>query len=196
MLNTCTNNLQIIVTGSQRGGTTATAVVIRSLGIAFPNGDDLHEDAMLFANMIDENWDEMKSTIASYNNAHMAWGWKYPSITRFPTKLAAALPLFSNPVIIHVWRDVFSVATHRMKHNQETSLNQELKRLQKELENQIASIEHCETVCPVLHVSYEKLITYPVEQVLRIQSFLKIQGDISNAVSYIKPGQYQSWPTK
>lgn len=183
--------MTIIVTGSQRGGTTAVAGVIRSLDVIFPDADDLHETVSLFDHFIEERWDQMKQQIATYDAEHATWGWKYPSITRFPSKLTAALPLFSNPRIIHVWRDALSVATRRMQHNKETTLNFELKRLNKEMENQIASIEQCN--CPILHVSYEKLITYPSEQVARIQSFIGVAGDVSKAISYIKPGQYQPW---
>lgn len=187
--------MTIIVTGSQRGGTTAVAGAVRCLGIEFPNSDNSHENVDLFSALIDEDWQKLQSLIASYSNEHDQWGWKYPSITRFPKKAEVGLAMFPNLKIIHVWRDVYSVATHRLKHMPDSTVEAQLKRLHAELGNQLETIDLCKDKHSILHVSYEKLITYPNEQIERIQKYIGTKNtNIAKAVNYIKPGKYQSWP--
>jgi len=182
-----TNNQRtFLIFGVNRGGTTATAGAIRRLGVFL--GDDIggNLEDKLFRKRL--GLGSLRSTITHRNADHDVWGWKHPHPHQYIDDL---LPDLRNPRLILVTRDLTANTLGVSSWDREKvdkALSMYLTQTQKNAD----LIQRAD--CPVLLVSYEKLLIKP-EFVLRdIAHFCGLKPSasmIDHAVDFIQPGSYQ-----
>lgn len=173
----------VVVFGMPRGGTTMVAGICQRCGIDM--GSNLPK------NLEDQDFvykpkEHMIDAIAARNASKLVWGWKFPRASKYLPRLEKNI---RNPLFIVVWRDALSVATRGILKSGEIT-----KSLQLAHGIQTQNLAFVTTTsAPVLHVSYEKSIRYPVELAEDIQQFTGIHQplDKDELIAFAAPGSYK-----
>lgn len=174
-----------VIFGSPRGGTTAVAGCVRTMGIFL--GDHLPrnlEDRELVLKARDK-----AAAVARRNATHDVWGWKYPSITRY---LPDLLDDLRNPRFICVTRDVTANTSAKLKRHPQLEKGQTLLNTYRSVKANMDLIFDRE--CPTLFISYEKLLLNPDAAIADLAGFLAVPVPVEareRALNFIEPGRYQ-----
>lgn len=175
----------LIVLGAPRGGTTMAAGCLHHLGV--PMGDSagpvVFEDQVIGKSLDRGDLRGFRLAIANMNASYPVWGWKRPSAFRHLDLVAAE---FREPYFIAIFRDPVAVALREhisMRFDPTPALEVTL-----ETYSTIARFLS-ETNRPVLAVSYEKALRYPLHFVEALVGFV---GPVSNesidaALAFIDP---------
>ncbi|MFY0659091.1 MAG: hypothetical protein JXR15_01265 [Shimia sp.] len=175
-----------LIFGVNRGGTTATAGAIRRLGVFL--GDDIggNLEDRLFRKRF--GLDAIRATVADRNANFGIWGWKHPHPHQYIDDL---LPDLRNPRLILVTRDLTANTLGVSSWDRE-EVDKGLALYLAQTRKNVELIQRAD--CPVLLVSYEKLLVKP-ELVLRdISHFCGLTpsaSKLAHAADFIQPGAYQ-----
>lgn len=148
----------IVVTGVARSGTSLVAAVLRAAGLHM--GDLVHdvvnEDAQMLEIVQSRDMTLLRALIQQRNAKHASWGFKIPNLhahMRYDS-----LALFRNPHLVVVYRDPVAVAVRN-------SLSEHTDQLDGLLAAsgamQAMTRFAQQTGCPLLLLSYEKIIGFP-----------------------------------
>lgn len=159
------------IIGATQGGTSATAAVVKELGLPLDGLARCLDDAELFGPV-----SFPEEVVARRNGQYGNWAWKYP-IAYLPEEYPV---LAHTDKLIVVWRDPIARAVHRRDLN---APNQTIFDEWFELADTFKRIKQ-----PHLHVSYEKLLTKPEESVRTIADFLGVPYKQSavKAIDHVK----------
>lgn len=149
----------LIVLGAPRGGTSALAGALHSMGIYMGRGAAAPVfESLALANAIErDERDTVRELVASFNSEHPLWAFKRPGFTRFVSQFH---DVFRNPIYLVILRDPVATANRsyisgRLKVNY-------LKKLRRVLTVYGEVIDFVEqSGAPTLFVSYEKLLQDP-----------------------------------
>jgi len=180
------NHRTFLIFGVNRGGTTATAGALRRLGIFL--GDDIggNLEDRLFRKRL--GLDAIRATVADRNASYDVWGWKHPHPHLYIDEL---LPDLRNPRLILVTRDLTANTAGVSSWDQE-EVNKALAMYLRQTQKNSDLIRRVN--CPVLLVSYEKLLVKPVPVIRDLAHFCGLKPSsaaIAHALDFIKPGSYQ-----
>ncbi len=173
--------------GVARGGTSAVAGVMQRLGLFI--GDDLpnnYEDPHFTGG---KTAVKMKETIASRNEDHAIWGWKFPGASNYLEQL---MPSLVNPHLIIVHRDMVATMKAHMrwhKRSQHLAVHEIL------MQHQRNWFLAERWRVPTALVSYEKAILTPDVFVNELADFLGYPGPgksrMPEFVDFLVPGSYK-----
>ncbi|WP_412553411.1 hypothetical protein [Shimia sp. MIT1388] len=175
-----------LIFGVNRGGTTATAGALRRLGVFL--GDDIggNLEDKLFRKRL--GLDAIRATVAGRNESHDVWGWKHPHPHQYLDDL---LPDLRNPRLILVTRDLTANTSGVSSWDRE-EVDKALAMYLTQTQKNADLIRRVD--CPVLLVSYEKLLVKP-DLVLRDMAHFcgltPSSSAFAHAVDFIQPGSYQ-----
>jgi hypothetical protein len=177
----------IIVVGLPRSGTSMVASVMKTLGVFVGQQIDnaVFEDREIAAAIDSETIDRFAEIVAARNTAHRIWGFKRPEAYRQLDRLCAAC---RNPRVIVSFRDILAIALRNKISMQMDTLAQ-LPQLVSQYQALVAAIRH--TSLPVLLISYEKSLQFPVETATEIASFCGVEASatlINSAATIIENG--------
>jgi hypothetical protein len=158
----------IIVTGLRRSGTSLVAAMLREAGIFMGSeiNDIVHEDEQIAGVMISGDVDALQRIIRDRDADYLTWGFKLPMLSDSigPDQIA----LFNNPHLIVPFRDPLAVSARNAMSDYQEPM-QALRNSVRELDALITFIE--QLACPVLLLSYEKMLAFPSDQVDAITGF-------------------------
>jgi hypothetical protein len=182
----------IVVFGTERGGTSPIAGIVRGLGVYM--GDNLegnNEDPLFMHKPVSR----LKEVIRLRNSSHAVWGWKFP-------KAAQQLPLYlkslRNPHLIIVSRDPVAIALGNQRWNgPEMAKNFRFALNEAAVYNmQNIGLALAANV-PTLLVSYEKFRGNFEDTIDMVASFLDIikpEGELrSRLVQYVSAPGYKKF---
>lgn len=172
--------------GAVRGGTSAVAGAMRQLGVFM--GDDVphnHEDQEFIAR---GNPHRLKM-ISARNGTHDVWGWKDPNAAMY---LNALVQQLRSPHYVIVFRDAVATAQgHARWHSREAKFA--ISDIIVSQHRNILFALYCNAPC--LLVSYERLITKPLEFADELAAFLGVPAPAGEArdklVEFLAPGAYK-----
>lgn len=152
----------IIVTGLDRGGTSAVAGLLRIIGIDMGENIDVltHEDNWASKYFTDEGEDLIKK-----RNKKNIWGFKLPNMINELDKLER----FRSPLVILVTRDPLASASFKEDKLERESFLDEIKKRTLRLAEMFEKVVKKERY---LLVSYEKLIIDKEKQIRKILDFI------------------------
>jgi hypothetical protein len=148
----------IVVTGVARSGTSMVAAALRAAGLHM--GDFVHsvvnEDAQMLEIVRSHDMGLLRSLIRERNLKHSIWGFKVPNLhahLRYDS-----LDLFRNPHLVVVYRDPVAVA-----------MRNSLSEHTEQLDGVLAASGAMQAMtrfaqqagCPLLLLSYEKIVGFP-----------------------------------
>lgn len=161
----------IIVTGVGRSGTSMVAAALLELKVYMGSGLDssVFEDVRLANALESDNVEELRTLIATNNQAHSTWGFKRPKAF---AKVEKLVPELRNPRIVMTLRDPAAIAVRNSK-----SAYHDLWRgvhiAAKLTRAALAALDNVN--CPVLLVSYEKAMTNRAAFLQRLAIFCGLQ---------------------
>ena len=164
------NHATLAVVGLTRSGTSMLSALLQELGVFMGNAVDsaVYEDIEV-ARFIDAgDFAGLKAFIAKRNAQHAVWGFKRPNAYKVLPEL---VPLMRKPRIIVMFRDVLAIAM-RNHVSMQMDVIPALPRYVEEYGQLVRNIAGLK--CPMLLVSYEKFIQFPVESVERAAAFAGI----------------------
>lgn len=198
--------MTVCVLGAPRGGTSAVAGVIRSLGIFFGSEiDDASNEDLDFrvhngnrAIFSSPNLQRERSEFISHsielvkarNRERSVWGWKDPIAAEYIDDIAGDL---RNPHFVLVFRDIAAISQREAIAERASDSG----KIASYMLNAQSLYEKCirfvsKNRHPAISVSYERFLRYPSEGARSIAEFLGYSGrdlavvaDFAN--SYIKP---------
>jgi len=172
--------------GVSRGGTSAVAGVMQRLGVYI--GQDLpnnYEDP----DFVGKPAPKMKETIAARNDAHLIWGWKFPSAANYLENL---IPSLVNPHFIIVHRDMVATMKAHMRWHKRTHQFAVHEILLQQQRNWYLA-ERWQV--PTALVSYEKAILEPRIFVKEMAGFLGLPVPDAEGMDamadFLRPGSYK-----
>lgn len=172
--------------GVPRGGTTAVAGVVQTLGV--PLGENLP------SNLEDPDFAThqtlSRDVIASRNAARDVWGWKFPNATLY---LEAAMADLRVPHFIVVTRDATANASAIARYQKNFTKERALREAAAITRRNLDFVMRHEK--PTLFVSYEKLVVEPRKSVQEIADFLSVGSPaeaIEAAAQFVSPGRYRA----
>jgi hypothetical protein len=161
----------LIVAGLPRSGTSMVAAILLDLGVFMGERIDsaVFEDVDLAAAVESGQRDALSQIITRRNAAHRIWGFKRPEAYKHLERLCAAC---RNPRIIVIFRDILAIA---VRNNIAMQLDPvpALPRLLDDYQALLGALERVRI--PMLLLSYEKCVQFPVETVREIASFAGIE---------------------
>lgn len=193
----------IVVVGLARGGTSAVACSLASLGIHM--GDEAKEptfeDSKIISTIPSKGklllgaraWDNFATIASQYSEDNQLWGLKYPSIHNHLFKINTIL---NNPRYIFVYRDVFATSSRRS--TVDSSVDQ-LESMENCLRLYNQTINFIRKEKPIaLHLSYEKILTNTKKYAEVLSTFCNQSPSeeiIKKLTSSIMPSpeSYRSW---
>jgi hypothetical protein len=104
-----TQGTAIIIVGVNRGGTSAVAASLNSLGIFLGDfwQEPNYEDIILAKAFRNGSWKTFENKISEYEDKHRIFGWKLPDVTQ---KLFKINRIIKNPKYIFIFRDICSIS--------------------------------------------------------------------------------------
>jgi hypothetical protein len=186
--------MAIVIIGVNRGGTSAVASSLNSLGISLGEASyaPIHEDMALAKAYRGKNWNEFKRIVGAYDEKYGEWAWKLPDAVN---GLKNTAKLFDKPKYIFVFRDLFAIASRKaeaLDQDQLTSMKKAIRSYQRVL--QFVAKKKPDH----LLVSYEKLLVNPAQYAATLLEFLgyENQGEliqnVCGAIS-LSPKDYLQW---
>ena len=165
------NETTLIVAGLPRSGTSMVAAILLDLGVFMGERIDgaVFEDVDLAAAVESGQRDALSQIIARRNAAHRLWGFKRPEAYKHLDRLCAAC---RNPRIIVIFRDILAIAVRNSIAMQLDPVPS-LPRLLGDYQTLLGALEGVRV--PMLLLSYEKCVQFPVETVREIASFAGIE---------------------
>ena len=160
----------LAVVGLTRSGTSMLSALLQELGVFMGDAVDkaVYEDVEV-ARFIDAgDFAGLKAFIAKRNAQHAVWGFKRPNAYKV---LAELVPLMRKPRVIVMFRDVLAIAM-RNHVSMQMDVIPALPRYVEEYSHLVQNIAGLK--CPMLLVSYEKFMQFPVESVERAAAFAGI----------------------
>ena len=164
----------LIVTGVARSGTSLIATLLKEIGVYMGDFLDgvVNEDPRLYEVLRQGDAAALQDIIRLRNSGHDQWGFKIPNLNAF-LKLSD-LALFRNPHLIVIYRDPVAVAVRN-------GLSEHFNVLDSMLNTTIATYGLAQFVhranCPVLLLSYEKVLTRPALAIDQLMEFCGISLD-------------------
>lgn len=184
----------VIIVGVNRGGTSAIAATLNSLGIFLGERwhEPIYEDLILANAFRNQDWKSFRKTVEFYESNHSLFGWKLPNIT---TKLTKVHRFFKAPKYIFVFRDLYATGTGMNRASNRDVIkgmfyaNQQYKNVLDFISRK--DINH-------LLISYEKMIIDSKSYAIEILDFLEIEKNdqrIKSITEVISPNpeKYQNW---
>lgn len=189
-----TKGSSIIVVGSNRGGTSAVASSLHSLGVFLGDSwhEPIYEDIYLAKYYRSKNWRAFKEKINEYECQNNIFAWKLPDSS---SRLGKVNSIFSKPRYIFVFRDLFAISD-RMHRSLGTS---HLKGMTKACLQYLKIIFFIKKTRPdCLLVSYEKMLFNKEEYAISLLDFIgmdKSKVNIEKIKSSISPSpnNYTNW---
>jgi hypothetical protein len=165
------NETTLIVAGLPRSGTSMVAAILLDLGVFMGERIDgaVFEDVEFAAAVESGQRDALSQIITQRNTAHRLWGFKRPEAYKHLDRLCAAC---RNPRIIVMFRDILAIAIRNSIAMQLDPV-QSLPRLLNDYQALLRALERVRA--PMLLLSYEKCVQFPVETVREIASFAGIE---------------------
>jgi len=185
---------QYIVVGVGRGGTSAIAASLHTLGVTL--GDNFnypnYEDTKMSTAFRSKNWKKFKQLIKTSESKYQKFAWKLPDSNK---QLKRINHYFSNPRYIFVYRDIFAIANRKnLAKNDDiyTTMQTSLASY-----NRIAKFIKKNKLI-ALHISYEKMLQNKYEYAQELALFCNISAteELLQKVSNIiepSPDNYVSW---
>ncbi len=184
----------IIVVGVNRGGTSAVASSLNSVGIFLGDSwrEPNYEDVYLAKCFRNRSWSKFRKQIKKYEASHDVFAWKLPdSINR----LIKVDGMFSSPKYIFVFRDIYAIGD-RINRARGASLLFSMFKASLQYLNAIFFIKYRKPDC--LLVSYEKMLTNTDQYARQLLDFLEMEKTSENIESIVtsvcpSPSGYQEW---
>ena len=177
-----------VILGAPRGGTSAIAGALASMGIYMGRGAAAPVfESLALANAIEGGHVEtVRELISTFNSEHRTWGFKRPGFTHFVEEYH---DFFRNPIYLVILRDPAATANRGM-------ISGRLKaNYLKKIRNVLSTYERITSFvessgAPTLFISYEKLLQDPRQTLNYLCELL--QMDVSQEVidcgaNYIEP---------
>ena len=186
----------VMIVGIGRGGTSATTAVIDGLGLPSHTSTEGHYETLSFKESLQVNGNRqvVLDYIQGMNSKYKSWGVKTPlSIS----KIDWLSKTLRNPHLVMVFRDsVALVQTHcnRVVIKEQSEAMKQVLQWKRDMW-EVALTNRI----PTLLISFERLITTPVQVIPNIINFLKIEPteeQIAEAYSRINPARGYLIPTK
>jgi len=185
---------QYIVVGVGRGGTSAIAASLHTLGVTL--GDNFNapnfEDTQMSEAFRARKWRNLKQLIKESESKHSKFAWKLPDSNK---QLNRINRYFSNPYYIFVYRDIFAIANRKNLAKNDDLLTA----MQTSLASYSRIIKFIKkNKINALHISYEKLLQNKDEYAQELALFCDIPAseELLQKVSDIiepSPDNYLSW---
>jgi hypothetical protein len=177
----------LIVAGLPRSGTSMVAAILLDLGVFMGDRIDgaVFEDLELAAALESGQREPLSQIIAQRNTVHRLWGFKRPEAYKHLDRLCAAC---RHPRIIVMFRDILAISIRNSIAVQLDPV-QSLPGLLGDYEALLRALERVRV--PMLLLSYEKCVQFPVETVREIASFagVEITDEVANeAAALIENG--------
>jgi hypothetical protein len=178
--------------GTERGGTSLVAGVLRALGLYLGEIPEGNNEDKAFHN---KSLGQMKATIARRNADYDVWGWKYPTASTYLPVLSKSV---RNAFFIIVYRDVVATALSRaqwdgefIRRNGRMSLHETSAMTNANTGFALA------TRRPVMLISNEKATQHTSELIDELADFLYVERPDdelrSTIVAYTEPGRYKNF---
>lgn len=186
------DNASIIIVGVNRGGTSAIAASLNSIGIFMGEfwHEPIYEDLHLARYFRDKNWHEFRSRVKKYENEQSLFAWKLPDSINSLKKIDK---LFTNPKYIFVFRDIYAIS-HRKKDSIGTPLLKGMLSSSLKYLKALYFIRSKKPSCML--VSYEKLLSDKDRFAYELLYFLEIEAS-EEKISFIKEAisssSYREW---
>jgi hypothetical protein len=186
----------IVIAGLPRGGTTMVAAAVEALGVYLGPENDLRNFHFEDQRMNSPHLDEQHVAIKENDSKHQVWGWKDPGAIHPLRELSWAL---RNPMVIIVFRDLFTSIQGEMRFDEEHGYNRSLADLiDSTINNTQRNWEFVKrTQLPTLLVCYERAVQNREAFVKQLVDFMQIEpsdSQIRQAVDRISPeGGYMVW---
>jgi len=185
---------QYVVVGVGRGGTSAIAASLHTLGVSL--GDSFNppnfEDTQMSKAFRARKWRNLKQLIKESESKYPKFAWKLPDSNK---QLNRINRYFSNPYYIFVYRDIFAIANRKNL----AKNNDILTTMQTSLASYSRIIKFIKkNKINALHISYEKLLQNKYEYAQELALFCNIPAsdELLKKVSDIiepSPDNYVSW---
>lgn len=168
----CEDIATITVTGLGRSGTTMIARILYEMGI--PMGKDLNksrkmEDVDILAAVKSGDLDRFAAISAAQDAKYEKWAFKCPALR---TILPGALARLRAPRVIVPFRDVMAISIRNHIENT-TEVETALGLAARGNAKLLVALENISV--PLLYLSYEKALQYPVHTVARIAIFCGLE---------------------
>ncbi|MBO9476741.1 sulfotransferase [Shimia sp. R11_0] len=176
----------LMIYGVNRGGTTAVAGGIRRMGVFL--GDDMEGNLEDKCFRFKHGLDAIRATVAQRNADYDVWGWKHPHPHQYIDEI---LPELRNPRLILVTRDMTANTLGVSSWDQE-ALGKGVGLYMGQTRKNVDLMWNAK--CPVMLVSYEKLVLKPEAVLKELAHFCGLtpkKALVSHAAEFIKPGAYQ-----
>lgn len=176
-----------IVVGVARGGTSAVAGSLGSLGVFMGANapKPIYEDFDLSRKLESGNYQEAFQLIKQYDESHAVWGFKRPSIINYFDRLH---PMLRNPIYLFVFRDIFSIA-NRNSISMKSGVVDGLLKAQKDYDTILNFIVNNNINAYLL--SYEKIMQdkgYFVNNLVKLLGVNNVKEyQVSAALDFIEP---------
>ena len=172
----------IVVTGVARSGTSLVASVLRAAGLHM--GDLLHEVVNEDAQMLDivrsRDTALLRSLIQQRNAQHTNWGFKIPNLHAYMRY--DELKLFRNPHMIAIYRDPVAVAMR----NSLSEHTDQMRGVIAAAGAMQAMTRFAEQAgCPLLLLSYEKIVSFPPLLIDSVLDFCNISLDTARRAALL-----------
>lgn len=192
----------IVVVGVARGGTSAIASSLSSIGIYM--GDEArsptYEDHRLIncipskvgSVLSSKAWNQFSIVASGYSQSHDQWGFKYPNIHKHLPKIHSVL---DRPKYIFVYRDILAIANRRSDIHSESYIDSQYNCL-RIYKNIVSFVEKYSPYS--LHVSYEKLLLNKEVYIESLSEFCGTELSEAVKISALKsieasPRDYVQW---
>ena len=179
----------IIVTGLRRSGTSLIAAMLRQAGIFMGSeiNDGVHEDEEIARIVATRDTKALRRLIRDRDANYGTWGFKLPmlGVDLEPARIA----LFNNPHLIVPFRDPIAISLR----NSLSDFQEPMQALHASLHEQEALVSFvARLACPVLLLSYEKMLTVPgdlVEAVMQFCGILDNEALRNRLVGLVEPNK-------
>ena len=161
----------VAVVGLTRSGTSMIASLLNEFGIFMGEKIDnaVFEDVAV-ADLIEKaDFEALAAVAAHRNSAHSVWGFKRPNAFR---EISSIELLLRKPRVIVTFRDILAIAM-RNNISMEMDILSNLGRYVAEYELLVRCISGVK--CPMLLVSYEKFLQFPVDSIQTVAGFVGVQ---------------------
>jgi hypothetical protein len=156
----------LVITGTPRGGTTAIAECIATLGVPMgvsvpPRPEQFNYEDPAFTRILhmeppeDLDLESLRELVRQRNEEYSTWGFKLPMALRSLPALEREL---RNPMFLFVFRDLVAVSSREVIANGDNAISAMVRALewQQKMLDFIAS-----SIAPCLLISYEKALQFP-----------------------------------
>ncbi len=164
----------IIVSGVGRSGTSAVAKLLHELGVPMGNTKDraVYEDEEFVQSLLFFDHLRLKKLIEDRNTQHSKWGVKFASLQNH--LMPPQMTRFRNPHLVVVMRDTVATASRAFSSDREAgSIKDTLLNIMQQTSDLMNFVMRVE--CPVLLISYEKLIAFPDQAISALSAFCGVE---------------------